>query len=334
MVKEPAEYFYLYVMFSVSGWLLEVVFRSWRGKMLVNPGFLLGPYLPLYGTGAVLLALAATHLGDASLPLKAIIYFLITTGSEFLTGFTFEYFFHKKLWDYSKEPFCVMQHVCLVFSLYWVIMAFACEHLFFPAALSFYRAIPYVFLAAFGIGGVMLIDALMQFTRLYLSRQPGRAVVKDDLWGDFSQIVEPLVKHPQVAILARFMHHRTITRLDHSLKVAWLSYQLARRFSLDGTAAARGGVLHDLFYYEWLTEGPRLHGFRHPRICLENARQVATLSATEEDVIIKHMWPLTLSPPRYAESWIVCFMDTYCTFTDYLDLVVTWRSPEAADREL
>ncbi len=336
MVKTPFEYFYLYVMFSVLGWLLEVAFRSWKGKRFVNPGFLRGPYLPLYGTGALLLVMAASHLETASLPLKALVYFGITTGSEFLTGFTFEYFFHKRLWDYSKEPFCVMKHVCLVFSFYWMILAFACEYLFFPAVLSFYRALPYVFPAVIAIGAAMFIDALVQFTRLYLARPSGRVIAKEDLWEDFTRIVEPLVQHPKVAILARYMHHRTTTRLDHCLKVAWLSYQVARRFSLDGVAAARGGVLHDLFYYEWLTEGPRLHGFRHPRICLENARRVALLSAIEEDVIIKHMWPLTVSPPRYAESWIVCFIDTYCTFRDYLAFVETWRGSceAAADREL
>lgn len=334
MVKEPVGFFYLYVLFSFLGWLLEVAFRSWKKKRFVNPGFLRGPYLPLYGTGAFLLALAATYLSDASLPVKAVIYFVITTGSEFLTGFTFEYFFHKRLWDYSQEPFCVMKHICLGFSLCWLILAFAYEYIFLPAALSFLQAFPHVLPIAVAIGGLMFIDALVQLKRMYRVRHPGTALDKEDLWGDFSQIVGPLVKHPQVAILARFMHHRTTTRLDHSLKVSWFSYQLARRFSLDGAAAARGGVLHDLFYYEWLTEGPRLHGFRHPRICLENARQVVALSATEEDVIIKHMWPLTFLPPRYAESWIVCFVDTYCTFIDYLALFGVWGDHViSADRE-
>ncbi|MFZ3114873.1 MAG: phosphohydrolase [Syntrophales bacterium] len=335
MVKESVVFFYLYVLFSLLGWLLEVAFRSWKSKRFVNPGFLRGPYLPLYGMGALLLALAATHMNEAELPVKVIIYFVITSGSEFLTGFAFEHFFHKRLWDYSQEPFCVMKHICLGFSLCWVMLAFAYEYLFLPAALSFLHAFPHILPVIVAIGGLMFIDALLQFTRFYRGRYPGTGPDKEGLWEDYSRLVGPLVKHPQVASLECFMHHRSTTRLDHSLKVSWLSYQMARRLSLDGAAAARGGVLHDLFYYEWLTEGPRLHGFRHPRICLENARQVVKLSATEEDVILKHMWPLTFIPPRYAEAWIVCFVDTYCTLLDYLALFGTWgRTVVSADREL
>ncbi|MBW2345619.1 MAG: phosphohydrolase, partial [Deltaproteobacteria bacterium] len=74
----------------------------------------------------------------------------------------------------------------------------------------------------------------------------------------------------------------------------------------------------DLFFYDWLREGPRLHGFRHPAIAHRNARKIATLSKKEEDIIKKHMWPLTLLPPCYAESFIVCMVDTFCSVRDYM----------------
>src|SRR3990172_656486 len=274
MLKTIYPYFFLYVFFSLCGWLLEFAFRSCKAKKLINPGFLRGPYLPLYGSVAVLLALAVNNLSGASFPLKVFIYVIITTGSEFLTGFIFEHFFHRRLWDYRKEPFCVMNHICLTFSIYWLILAFAFEFLLLPAALSLYRAVPYVLTFAVGIGVLMFLDALLQFLRLYLSQWPGRPARDKDLWQEFSRITEPLAAHPDVNGLSRFLHHRSITRLDHCLQVAWLSYTIARRFSFDAVATARGALLHDLFLYEWLTEGPRLHGFRHPRICLENARQI------------------------------------------------------------
>ncbi|MEA1970250.1 MAG: phosphohydrolase, partial [Thermodesulfobacteriota bacterium] len=118
--------------------------------------------------------------------------------------------------------------------------------------------------------------------------------------------------------LADFRHHHYKTRFDHSLEVAWHSFLISRRLSLDCDAIVRGALLHDLFFYDWLHEGPRLHGFRHPWISLKNARKVTTLSNKEKDIIIKHMWPLTIIPPRYPESWVVCFVDTYCTVKDYV----------------
>ncbi len=334
MLKTLAPYFFLYVFFSLSGWFLEFLYRSWKARRLYNPGFLLGPYLPLYGSVAIFLALAVNNLSGASLPLKALTYVIITTGTEFLTGFVFEHYFHRRLWDYGKEPFCLMNHVCLRFSLCWLFLAFAFEYSLLPAALSLYLAIPNALTLAFGIGCLMFLDAFLQFTRLYLSRRPGRAAEGADLWQEFSRITEPLVAHPDVSSLSRYLHHRSVTRLDHCLDVAWLSYLIARHFSCDVVATVRGALLHDLFYYEWLTEGPRLHGFRHPRICLANARLITALTPCEEDIIMRHMWPLTFIPPRYMESWIVCFVDTYCTIKDYLALLRNWCSPEiSVDRE-
>ncbi|MEA3471057.1 MAG: phosphohydrolase, partial [Thermodesulfobacteriota bacterium] len=47
-----SEYLFLFVFFSIIGWVLEAVFRSFHAKTFINPGFLKGPYLPIYGMGA------------------------------------------------------------------------------------------------------------------------------------------------------------------------------------------------------------------------------------------------------------------------------------------
>lgn len=333
MERAFSEYIYLFAIFSLSGWVLEFIFRSLRLRKLTNPGFLRGPYLPIYGTGAVFLYLASLHLSGSHILIKVLAYFVITTGLEFTTGFFLEEFFHIRLWDYSKESLRVKNYICLKYSLCWVILAFACEYLFLPAALYFYRLSPHVLLVAGGIAFLMLMESALKFGKLLAAKEREKAAVDVDELQAFSQIIKHLLLHPEVAKLAHFRHHRMITRLDHCLEVAWLSYVLARRFSLDGAAAARGGLLHDLFLYEWLTEGPRLHGFRHPRICVENARKVTSLSEKEEDIIRKHMWPLTFSPPRYIESWIVCFVDTHCTVKDYLAFAGAADTPDLSAHE-
>jgi len=129
-------------------------------------------------------------------------------------------------------------------------------------------------------------------------------------------IARPLIEHPDVQRLADFRHHRVRTRLDHNIEVAWQSFLLSKRLFLDCTAAVRGALLHDLFFYDRLHECPRFHDFRHPRISLKNALEVTALSKKEEDIIRKHMWPLTIIPPRYPESWVVCLVDTYCSIVD------------------
>ena len=135
---------------------------------------------------------------------------------------------------------------------------------------------------------------------------------------EFMRLAAPMLENPAVARLSEYRHHRDKSRLEHVKEVAWLSFCLGNRLSLDCEAIVRGALLHDLFYYDWLRGGPRLHGFRHHIIALENARMIMPLSLKEEDIIKKHMWPLTLIPPRYPESLVVCLVDTYCSIMDYL----------------
>ena len=137
---------------------------------------------------------------------------------------------------------------------------------------------------------------------------------------EFMSIATPVLENPMVASLSRYPHHRGKTRLDHVKEVAELSFYWGNRLSLDCTAIVRGALLHDLFFYDWLHEGPRLHGFRHHTIALRNAHKVTLLSKREEDIIKKHMWPLTPIPPRYPESLVVCLVDTYCSIRDYLNI--------------
>lgn len=139
---------------------------------------------------------------------------------------------------------------------------------------------------------------------------------------EFLQTAAPLLKNPDVKALSGYNHHRGKTRLEHVKEVAWISFLIAKkfskRFSLDCRAIIRGALLHDLFFYDWLHEGPRLHGLRHHNIALKNARKIVFLSKIEEDIIKKHMWPLTVIPPAYPESFIVAMVDTYCSTKDYI----------------
>ena len=85
--------------------MLEVSYRSVCDKRFVNPGLLRGPYLPLYGTGALILLVAVSLLQGSHVLTKALAYFLLSTGLELGSGFIARYFFHADLWDYSDQRF-------------------------------------------------------------------------------------------------------------------------------------------------------------------------------------------------------------------------------------
>lgn len=115
------------------GWILEVFYRSFRNHRFTNPGFLKGPYLPLYGIAALMLMAAIPLVYEYNIFVKVICYFLITTGSELVTGFIAYCFFNARLWDYSDRRFQYRGYICLEFSFYWVLLALAFECFILPS---------------------------------------------------------------------------------------------------------------------------------------------------------------------------------------------------------
>jgi len=299
--------------------MLEIACRSLRDKRLVNPGLLKGPYLILYGTGALILMGAVSLLQESHLFTKALAYFAVTTGLELISGFIARYFFHASLWDYADQRFNYKGHICLKFSVYWLLLAFAFEYLIFPPYQGLLNQLSPVVKGIFAAVAlsIMLVDFLTVSIRRFLGMTPEEKPVMET---QFINTARPLIEHPGVARLSQHKHHRGKTRLEHVKEVAYLSFLWGKRFSLDCESIVRGAMLHDLFFYDWLREGPRLHGFRHHNIALKNARKITRLSRKEEDIIKKHMWPLTVVPPRYPESLVVSLVDTYCSAKDYLRL--------------
>ena len=114
-------FFYLYCF---AGWVIESTIVSVSRRRLVNRGFLRGPYLPLYGTGALAILLIA-------LPLQknpAAVYFggmLGATVLEYFTGWAMESIFKMKYWDYSKNKWNLHGRICLKSSLFWGVLAVA-----------------------------------------------------------------------------------------------------------------------------------------------------------------------------------------------------------------
>ncbi len=119
-----------------------------------------------------------------------------------------------------------------------------------------------------------------------------------------------------------FLHHRKITVYDHSVHVAEVSLKIADFLSVtvDEDSLIRGALLHDYFLYH-RNESVKtyvLHGYRHPMMAAENAKKDYGINDIEENIIRRHMFPLTPIPPKYKEAWIVCIADKYCAALEYL----------------
>ncbi len=108
-------FFYFYCFF---GWCFESTYVSLKSRKLVNRGFCRGPFLPLYGSGAIMMLVVSMPFQD-HLVLVYIAGCIGATILEYVTGVTMEALFKVRYWDYSKNKFNFQGHICLGSSLAW-----------------------------------------------------------------------------------------------------------------------------------------------------------------------------------------------------------------------
>jgi uncharacterized membrane protein len=118
----------LFAVGALCGWVLELFFRRFAHGKWINPGFLHGPYLPLYGCGLVLLFLIAripvSNISPAWLGviLRLVIVCVVMTLIEYISGLIFIKGMGIKLWDYSSRWGNIQGIICPLFSFFWTLV--------------------------------------------------------------------------------------------------------------------------------------------------------------------------------------------------------------------
>lgn len=127
--------------------------------------------------------------------------------------------------------------------------------------------------------------------------------------------VKDLLDSEVVNEMRNFRHHYSTTCFQHCLNVSYYNYLVCRKLGLNSKEAARAGLLHDMFLYDRREiakkKGEKPHSIRHPLIALDNAKKYFEIDKREEDMIVNHMWPLSMRFPRYAESYVIVLIDKY-----------------------
>lgn len=117
--------FYIFIVYAVIGWIYEVVWHLIVKNMFVNRGFLFGPYLPIYGFGAIVLYYILWKFKekkhkigkiDITPILVFILIFIITTVIEFIAHLILDQYFGIVLWDYTNDYWNIDGRVCFAAS--------------------------------------------------------------------------------------------------------------------------------------------------------------------------------------------------------------------------
>ncbi|HOZ53843.1 MAG TPA: HD domain-containing protein [Bacilli bacterium] len=134
---------------------------------------------------------------------------------------------------------------------------------------------------------------------------------------DYNNEIKDIVEDKDFDKIKTIVHHGT-SRLNHSLRVSYLSYSIAKKLKCDSKVAAEAGLLHDFFLEK---EGNNIKGFKliftHPKIAKENAKVLFNVDDKVQNVIETHMFPFSLSVPASKEAWIVSTIDKVVAVSEF-----------------
>lgn len=113
-----AQWILIFFIYCFVGWIWECCFVSIKNRRWENRGFLNGPFIPIYGFGAIIILFL-------TLPVRDNLYYVFALGMagatllELITGYVMERIFQIKYWDYSNMPLNIKGYVCLPATLCW-----------------------------------------------------------------------------------------------------------------------------------------------------------------------------------------------------------------------
>ena len=184
-----SHYFLLFMIYSIAGWLMEVTCKLIEYKKFVNRGFLIGPYCPIYGAGALLITLLLSRFSS-----NWIILFITTIVLcgllEYFTSYFMEKVFRARWWDYSKRKFNINGRVCLGTLIPFGIFGLIIMYVTNPLIIKFFNIlnIRAINITSGIVFSIFLIDYILSYTVISGFRKTTVQVSKSEIQDNTEQI--------------------------------------------------------------------------------------------------------------------------------------------------
>ena len=205
--------FYIFILYSILGWLLEVIIVSSKKRKITARGFLIGPWCPIYGFGALFITLLLKKYYDDPIVLF-IMSFLMGTILEYITSYLMEKLFHARWWDYSDHKFHINGRVSLTTSLGFGLLGLILVYILNP---FFLRIIKNISSIIFSI--IMIIILIIFLTDIIVSYKiiSNIKITKDtnlkDITDQYTETVKQILKNKSIfnrRLLNAFPHLKFI----------------------------------------------------------------------------------------------------------------------------
>ena len=137
----PAEWVFYFFVYCFLGWIWECLYVAVHEKHFVNRGFMRGPLLPIYGSGAILL-LALTLPIRGNYVLMTVVGIVGASILEYVTGAVMEALFHVRYWDYTGRFLNLNGYICFASTACWGAMTFIVTGFVHPKIAALTALIP------------------------------------------------------------------------------------------------------------------------------------------------------------------------------------------------
>ena len=156
-----------FVIYSFLGWILESIVRTICERRIINTGFLIGPFCPIYGFGAIIMILFLDQFKN-NIILLFFSSFIILSLWEYVVGVLLEKFFATKYWDYSDHKFNYKGRICLTNSIAWGILGVLFINYIHPTITQLLEHVDFIYVAIITsiIAVILLIDAIISIIKV------------------------------------------------------------------------------------------------------------------------------------------------------------------------
>lgn len=162
------EILYLFVFTSFFGWLIEFFYRGITYKKAYKPGFLNGFYLPIYGVSSIILYFISSY--NINVFYKFLLFIIIITLVEYITGWIFVNVFKIHLWNYSDDKFNFQGIICLGYSIIWGFLGLFFNYIIYPVYNNIFYLIKdniFIFILIIIFYLIFILDLIVSFNLLY-----------------------------------------------------------------------------------------------------------------------------------------------------------------------
>ena len=190
------EYFLMFMIYAVLGWIIEVIYAYLMKKKISNRGFFIGPYCPIYGIGCLLIVLLLSSFKKYPI-VVFILAILICSVLEYFTSFIMEKLFKARWWDYTDTKYNINGRVCLDTMLPFGIIACIVLYLLHPFVMNIIDSLPDKSLTIISISifVIFLTDIVLSFNIVNNFKKTIKSVSLEDRTDDINKYIRELLSN-------------------------------------------------------------------------------------------------------------------------------------------